>query len=382
MTKDIYQSVYSFSALDLNDFKQMKDEDIGEILLGIELTGSNRIYQLEKHLDQKIGELFKPSGKIPKINQQLDSLDDLFKDLVTYKNNEATYQDKQEQLDATHGEIKHLQKKLQETKEAKQTNERLRDHLPMIHDYHMYMEQLKNYPSEIQFPEDGLERLNILKEKIIPLQSQLSILKTNQSKHEAEKEQLKEQLDENVLEKAQAILEKKDHYRESIREQEIFQEKSSTLNIQLETNLKELNVDLTIEQLENISLPFYLEEKWHGLKNEADRLEFENEQLQQEQASLKKQRSFLSDQVAEIKEALLPSEQLEELYSQIDAYKEADYRNKLRAETSEKQYKWSKEKKRKEKRIFSTLIGSLILGLLLRSEERRVGRKCGDSEDG
>src|SRR5699024_6533601 len=50
---------------------------------------------------------------------------------------------------------------------------------------------------------------------------------------------------------------------------------------------------------------------------------------------------------------------------QIDAYKEADYRNKLRAETSEKQYKWSKEKKRKEKRIFSTLIGSLILGLLL-----------------
>src|SRR5699024_4943166 len=139
--------------------------------------------------------LFKPTGKIPKINQQFDSLDDLFKDVVTYKNNEAAYQDKQEQLDKTHLEIKHLQKKLQETKETKQTIERLRHYLPMIHDYHMYMEQLKNYPSVIQFPEDGLERLNILKEKILPLQSQLSILKTNQSKYEAEKATLQESLD-------------------------------------------------------------------------------------------------------------------------------------------------------------------------------------------
>ena len=365
MTKDIYQSVYSFSALDLNDFKQMKDEDIGEILLGIGLTGSHRIYQLEKHLDQKIGELFKPSGKIPTINQQLDSLDDLFKDVVTYKNNEATYQNKQEQLDKTHLEMKHLQKELQEIKETRQTIERLRHYLPMIHDYHMYMEQLEKYPSVIQFPEDGLERLNLLKEKILPLQSQLSILKTNQSKYEAEKATLQESFDNNVLEKAQAILEKNDRYREYIREQESIQEKSNTMNIQLETNLKELNVGLTIEQLEHISFPFYLEEKWTGIKNVADRLEFENEQLQQEQVSLEKQRAFLRGQITEIKEALLTNEQLEELYSQIDAYKEADYRNKLRAETSEKQYKWSKEKKRKEKRIFSTLIGSLICGLLL-----------------
>src|SRR5699024_1548038 len=174
--------------------------------------------------------LFKPSGKIPKINQQLDSLDDLFKDVVTYKNNEATYQNKQEQLDKTHLEMKHLQKELQEIKETRQNIERLRHYLPMIHDYHMYMEQLEKYPSVIQLPEDGLERFNLLKEKILPLQSQLSILKTNQSKYEAEKATLQESFDNNVLEKAQAILEKNDRYREYIREQESIQEKSNTMN--------------------------------------------------------------------------------------------------------------------------------------------------------
>src|SRR5690625_7742296 len=76
------------------------------------------------------------------------------------------------------------------------------------------------------------------------------------------------------------------------------------MNIQLETNLKELNVGLTIEQLEHISFPFYLEEKWTGIKNVADRLEFENEQLQQEQVSLEKQRAFLRGQITEIKEEI------------------------------------------------------------------------------
>lgn len=365
MTKEIYQSVYSFSALDLKDFKQMKGEDIGEVLLGIGLTGSNNIYQVEKQLVQKIGELFKPTGKIPKINQHLDSLDELFQQLNTYKNNEATYQNKQEQLETTHNEINHLQRNLQEIREAKQTNERFRNNLSLINDYHMYKEQLEKYPSEIKFPEDGLERLNQLKEKLLPLQSRLSILKSNQTKNEIEQAKLKEQLDEDVFEKSQVILMEKDHYREQIREQKNIQAKSDMLHIKLETSLQELNVGLTIEQLENISLPFYLEEKWNVLKSETDRLEVESEQLHQELTGLEKQRAFLTDQVTSIKAKLLSPEQLEELYSQIDAYKEADYRNKLQEETSKKQSKWAKDKKRKEKRMNSILIGSLVIGLVL-----------------
>src|SRR5699024_5269836 len=107
MTKEIYQSVYSFSALDLNHLKKMKDEDIGEVLLGIGLTGSNNIYHIEKQLDQKIAALFKPTGKIPKINQKLDSLDELFHQLTVYKNNEATYRDKREKLNHIHSEIEY-----------------------------------------------------------------------------------------------------------------------------------------------------------------------------------------------------------------------------------------------------------------------------------
>src|SRR5699024_4925828 len=100
------------------------------------------------------------------------------------------------------------------------------------------------------------------------------------------------------------------------------------------------------------------------LRNETDRLNFEKEQLLQEQTGLKKQQTFLSNQVTEINKELLTPEQLEEIYAQLDIYKEFDYKSKLKDEASEKKKKWEKEKVLKEKRIMSLLIGNLIIGLL------------------
>src|SRR5699024_8085530 len=146
---------------------------------------------------------------------------------------------------------------------------------------------------------------------------------------------IEQQVDEDVFEEVQEIVAKKEDYREQIRERESIQEKVNTLQMKLETALNELNIGLTMDQLANISFPFYLEEKWNDLKKEAERLRFENEQLYQDRSSLEKQRTFLGHQVAALKKELLTPEQLEELYSQLDAYKEADYRNKLQTESSE-----------------------------------------------
>src|SRR5690625_5300722 len=96
MTNDIYQSIYSFSVLDLQGFADMKDENLGEVLLGIGLTGSNNIYLIEKSLDQKLDALFKPNGKRPVINEQLNKLDQLQAELVRMEQSEGTYVEKQQ----------------------------------------------------------------------------------------------------------------------------------------------------------------------------------------------------------------------------------------------------------------------------------------------
>src|SRR5690625_641457 len=43
LTEEIYHSIYSFSAVDLLDITEMKEEDLGDTLLGISLTGSKNI---------------------------------------------------------------------------------------------------------------------------------------------------------------------------------------------------------------------------------------------------------------------------------------------------------------------------------------------------
>src|SRR5690625_7167420 len=88
----------------------MKDEDMGEVLLGIGLTGSNNIYLIEKNLDQKLDALFKPNGKRPVINEQLNVLDQLQAELVSMEQNEGTYVEKQQDITMLKAEITELQK--------------------------------------------------------------------------------------------------------------------------------------------------------------------------------------------------------------------------------------------------------------------------------
>src|SRR5690625_3555339 len=53
MTSATYQSIYSFSGVDLSGIKQMKEEDLGEVLLGIGLTGAKNLYAIEKRLEDR-----------------------------------------------------------------------------------------------------------------------------------------------------------------------------------------------------------------------------------------------------------------------------------------------------------------------------------------
>src|SRR5699024_12308423 len=60
MSASIYESIYSFDAADLSAFQMMKQDDIGEVLLGIGLTGSTHIRTVVYTLDTTIEELSIP----------------------------------------------------------------------------------------------------------------------------------------------------------------------------------------------------------------------------------------------------------------------------------------------------------------------------------
>lgn len=364
MTSNIYQSIFSFSALDLNGFSVMKDEDLGEVLLGIGLTGSNNIYEIEKQLDQKIGKLFKPTGTVPVINKQLKKLEDQFSKLTEAKNNEATYQTKQEEVYTYTKQMNQLQTKLEEIKEKQRFIEKCQRNLSVIYDYHRYVEQLLILPQRYPFPENGLERLHTLQEQLLPFKSERSVLKTNEKEYEQTYEQLKlDLLEKDIYEKARNIVEKEQQFQVNQKEVSRLEELIHMLYVQINGSLQQLNIGLTIDILTQLSLSFYTETTWKALKNTEDQLHLEQEQFKREHETLIKQQHFLTRQLEDLNDQLLITEQQENLYTTLDMYKEHHYLEKATTETALRQGQWKNTKQSKERRMKLLLISSIVAGL-------------------
>lgn len=365
MTYQTYQSIFSFSALDLNDLRGMKEDDLGEVLLGIGLTGSNNIYSIEKRLDTKIGELFKPYGKKPAINRQLESLNDLFTALQTYKSEEATYKEKREEIALLKKKMDQLQSDLRKEKFRLSTIEKQQQALPLIHDYQNVSAALEEYPTTIKFPENGVERFETIKEKLLPLQSEQAVLKHNGQRYVKRINDLKEeQLDQVIYKEAVDILQQKQVYVEVKKELEKIDASIRKSVIQLNTEIDQLRIGLTQADLSSTVFPFHIEKTWNQLKNDAYQLAIEKEQLRQEENQLKHQRNYLLNQMQELEDGLLGNEQLQQLNDKVNAYKEFNLLQQVKTTSDLRQNNWEKTMAKKEVNSRNMLIGCIMLSLL------------------
>ncbi|MFD1037652.1 AAA family ATPase [Virgibacillus byunsanensis] len=366
MTHDTYQSIFSFSAMDLYGLRNMSEEDLGEVLLGIGLTGSKSIYAIEKRLENKASELFKPNGRKPAINKQLESLDELFIRLHKYKNSEATYREKKAAAQALTDDIALLRSRSTQESKRRSIVEKQQHVLPIIHQYHNCTNNLQNYPACISFPENGIDRLQAIKDKLLPLKSELTVLEDNKQKYETKLDEITKSLhDESVYKQLEEMLKQKDLFLENKNNIKKLQQSIYKVETEIKMELDQLNMGIEPKDLETISLPFYIEKTWNQLKHDADQLSVVKEQLQQEESTIKKQRFYLSNQKQEKQDLLLPEKQVNELNERINTYNRQRYLQQVNQKKAEQQGVWEELKREKTKRSSQVLIGSVVLASLL-----------------
>ena len=61
-----FESIFSFSLLQLQGFEKMDEEELSRTLLASGTTGVDSLLQLEKQMEKEMGDLFKKSGRNPK----------------------------------------------------------------------------------------------------------------------------------------------------------------------------------------------------------------------------------------------------------------------------------------------------------------------------
>ncbi|GAA0596054.1 AAA family ATPase [Virgibacillus siamensis] len=366
MTYAAYQSIFTFSALDLAALQDMKEEDLGEVLLSVGLTASANIHTIEKNLDNKIGELFKPSGRKPVINRQLQSLDELHSSLQKDVNTEEIYRRKQAAIDQLSSDLENLQEQVQQEKVKLHRVERQQQALPVVQEYLEEKNLLSTYPEFIPFPENGETRISELNNELLPLKSELSVLRNNAETYTTEITSIRSNLlDKKIFEDAGRLMKQKPVFFKKKQTLISLSESISKQEMQLDTELAQLEIGISRSDLMGLTLPFHLEKAWSQIKEDMEAVDSDKEEVERTDRQLTSNKDYLQEQKETFTNNLLPEHTRNELENRIDRYNEQYYMEKMKQDTARQQTGLERLRENQQKRTRLLLSGSIAASVLL-----------------
>ncbi|WLR47630.1 AAA family ATPase [Halobacillus litoralis] len=295
MERRVFESTYSFNADALMELRNISGHELGEVLLNIGLTGSDQIYQTEKWLQKQMDERFKPQGKKPLINEQLQVVEELQQKKKTLDEEEEVYLRLQKTKETLNERMSTLEKEWKETINQLYITEQVLKVRAIIVDYHLIKSEVENQ-QKVSFPEAGVERYQQVKEVLLPLQSEQKLLKTNIEELEASIQHWKDgYVPSQEGEGGRLVESGYPKYEQALYEHERLLQQTSRLNEQLEEYKSHIDVPFDTDEIEEYPLPFYIEETWRALKKE-------KEEVEREEAFIKEQLDDIAREFQKIEE--------------------------------------------------------------------------------
>ena len=311
LTRETFESIYAFTALQLSEIQQMKVQDLNDVLFSVGLTGSTSIYKVEKTLDQRLGSLYKARGWKAEINEQLKKVETLAEEVRQLQHRESTYIEKRTNLE----ELKETLEQLEMEQDQIEATLHLKEkHLYACKQKEAYLllEKERAAYEEIKpFPEEGIARFERLKDRLLPIESERNVLKQQLQQYE------------KAYEEANETLLSKDYHallQQFMKQKMIYidlEKDIAHLTVQLkqiEETLREKlsEVSLTVEEIEDIILPFHLDQTVQQIKEQASTLQQEEAILQDEKRTNQTEINRLEKEIDDINDQIIDETLLEE----------------------------------------------------------------------
>lgn len=312
LNRQVFESIYAFSALDLVKIKQMKQSDMSNVLFSVGLTGSTTIYEAEKNLDKKLSALYKKTGTKPIINQQITETKQAHQYTIEAQKKEAVYQDKQTTLARTRDEKEKRENEAANLQATLVKKEKHQTFLPQLQQYHEYKKQLDSIPTKQSFPENGVSRLEKIKAKLLPIQSDLQAMNHRLQQLQVEKETYEQALyKQQVIDEMNETVRRKPSYEHALEQQQMLKLELQRFCERIEEKLS--SIQMTREEIADISLPFHLETEWKNLSQMQQDLLHTEEQQTKQYESLQNRATNLMDDIRSIEEKMLAKEEIEQI---------------------------------------------------------------------
>ncbi|MBB5173248.1 AAA family ATPase [Texcoconibacillus texcoconensis] len=283
MEQGQFLGVYAFDAHGLQGVEEMGADELNRYVYDTSATGGVSLKEIEKGLTRKKEELFKPRGQNQTINRLLKSLDDIaqsekqltkqYEDYDTLVYKRMNHEERYEQL----------QEERRQLLEEERSLAKLEQLDPLIEQYDQY-KSLKNETEDMDtFPENGLERLESVKERLLLLDVDLTEKK---NEHERIENELANQ---KVTEEEEALKAKIETIREELGSYEAKKEQVNTflntLEDEIEKNqslIRSLGDQVDEEQIDRIDIHTEDEQKYQSLKKDYEQAAYNLERLHEE----------------------------------------------------------------------------------------------------
>ncbi|MGE6630847.1 AAA family ATPase [Bacillus sp. NPDC077027] len=204
----LYQSIYSFDVFGLQNAHELNQDQIGEFLLFSSLFGSDAASKMDSRLLKQQEALFKPNGRKPELNQELDRLKDIATNLKQAKTKEGRYTEKWDEQVKLIEQVKDLQEEAAHV-EAKidKVTEQIRLY-PLMQQKVNLKKELAAYTGRVkQFKQETVYELDKLESHVHPQKAQLTALKQKLQHLQTSFDKLKPLYDENIFVEMRRLIE-------------------------------------------------------------------------------------------------------------------------------------------------------------------------------
>ncbi|MGY3765514.1 AAA family ATPase [Vagococcus vulneris] len=109
LTKELFDQVFSFQQEQLTDLAQLDEVRLQHLLLSVGLTGSGELTKISDDLLKDRQQIYKPTGRLPRLNQELKAFRELEAKITDVEKQESTYQTKLSLLGELEEKVLHLE---------------------------------------------------------------------------------------------------------------------------------------------------------------------------------------------------------------------------------------------------------------------------------
>lgn len=171
MDKRVFTSIFSFGMKGLQDIHVLKADDLNDYLFSSSVLGNEQVSDLEKRLNKELDQLFKPSGKKPEINQELESLSAFSKQVMEAKQQIDEYEHLIEEEKGIESELFSIQEEAAKLRENFRKLELFEQYYPFSAQYKMLTDQQESLREYTTFPNEGIKRLDMISASLLPIEA-------------------------------------------------------------------------------------------------------------------------------------------------------------------------------------------------------------------